>query len=521
MESLKRWQRLLVIAVATAYACLALYSLRANVVPDPDQFYHMKMAQLMAQSGLVRQFIWLPYSTLARHFTDQHLVMHITLIPFVTLLPPFLGTKLYVVLMGTACLVGFALLLRALKLQWWWLVAIVLSVTTTFTFRLDLLKATPLALLVLYLAIWCLVTKRYWWLLAVSVLYVWTYGGFAMLGIVAGLWSVAYLIINFRSVSCRFVEWRNLVGRAVAPVAVVSGGLLLGLIINPYFPNNFWFYWEQLIQIGVVNYQKVIGVGAEWYPFPPGNLVFGFSILFSLWLLGVVLIVARRKPFTQADWFATFLGITGIILTLKSRRYVEYGGPFLAYSVATYLQVIPAITLAGLQHIVLSVRYVYVYSFMLLCICIMCAVPVVLNDLASNQSDLQSGQPQDYLSGASIWLSQHAQPGVKVLHSDWDEFPALFYYNSSSEYMAGLDPTFTYRADPNRYWLWEHISTGTFSGDLTGAFKTLDVKYAVVEHNHTAMRKLIASAPTAHIMYEDDQTTVFSLRKNVHKIKTQ
>jgi len=506
LSPLQRWQRLAVVVCATLYACVALYSLRANVVPDPDAFYHMKTAQIIARSGLIYNFNWLPYSTLAHHFTDQHLLLHITLIPFVTLLPPFLGVKLYVVLFGTLSLVGFAMLLRYAGLRWWWLVALTLSVTTSVTFRLDLLKATALALVVLYFAIWCLIKRRYRLLFITSIVYVWTYGGFAMLGVVAGLWSLAYLIAHIREV-VHPITWFKLVRELTTPVALVFVGLFCGVIINPYFPNNVSFYWEQLIQIGVVNYQNVIGVGAEWYPYPPGNLAFGLIVLIALWLVGVVAVVIQRKRFEQIDWFATLLGIAGIVLTLKSRRYVEYGGPFLAISVAVYWQAMPRLTT--------SVRYIHLYMFTLFCLCLMCVVPVVLNDVDSNQVDLQSGQPENYLAGASTWLRQHAKPGAKILHSDWDEFPALFYYNSKSEYMAGLDPTFTYRADPNRYWLWVQLTTGTFSGDLTSAFTTLDVHYALVDKDHIAMRQLIASAPTARVVYEDAQATVFSLRKKI------
>ena len=39
----------------------------------PGLFYHIAMAQLIAKHGIVLQFPWLRFTTLAQYFTDQHL----------------------------------------------------------------------------------------------------------------------------------------------------------------------------------------------------------------------------------------------------------------------------------------------------------------------------------------------------------------------------------------------------------------------------------------------------------------
>ncbi|MBI3626721.1 hypothetical protein HY224_01600, partial [Candidatus Uhrbacteria bacterium] len=62
-------------------------------VADPDAFYHIKMAQMMAHQGLLTEFPALPYTTFSQNFTDHHLLYHFLLIPFVSL-SPILGAKL-------------------------------------------------------------------------------------------------------------------------------------------------------------------------------------------------------------------------------------------------------------------------------------------------------------------------------------------------------------------------------------------------------------------------------------------
>src|SRR3989344_6279113 len=55
---------------------------------DPDSFYHVKMAILMKEQGIIRDFPWLQFTVLKNYYTDHHLLYHIALIPFISILPP-------------------------------------------------------------------------------------------------------------------------------------------------------------------------------------------------------------------------------------------------------------------------------------------------------------------------------------------------------------------------------------------------------------------------------------------------
>ena len=58
--------------------------------PDPDTFYHAKMAEFLANGELVKDFPWQQFTFLKDSFTDQHFLYHLALAPFVKFLPfPF------------------------------------------------------------------------------------------------------------------------------------------------------------------------------------------------------------------------------------------------------------------------------------------------------------------------------------------------------------------------------------------------------------------------------------------------
>lgn len=497
---MKLWQWSILWVVVVLFAIVLATNQAHPGFADPDVYYHMKMAQLMAQHGIILDFPWLPYTTLATHFTDQHFVLHVLMIPFVTLLNPLLGTKVFIVLAALATIGVFAVCVRRLGLRWWWAATILLMLTTPWTFRLQLVKATPLAIILLLIALVCLAQRRWAWLGILSWLYVWVHGGFVLLLVLAGCWLISQL---------PFTSWRQW-WRLLWPLGIVTGGVAVGLVLNPYFSNNFYFYWDQLVQIGIINYQETIGVGAEWYPYRPAQLWFGLSVLLGAALAGIVLTVVQRRRLAALDLCALLLALGTIILTLKSRRYIEYVGPTLAFFVAVWWNHL-IINWQRLEEWLQQPLKDHLIRALLACSLIIAAIPVILYDLSLNRKDVLGGDTPQTIAPAMSWLDQHAQTGDKVLHSDWDDFPLLFYYSDKVAYMAGLDPTFMYRANADRYWLWQKITTGSFTGDMDAALTTLEVKYVLVTKDHGTMFKLINQAHRARLVYSDDAADIFTV----------
>jgi hypothetical protein len=54
------------------------------------------------------------------------------------------------------------------------------------------------------------------------------------------------------------------------------------------------------------------------------------------------------------------------------------------------------------------------------------------------------------LSGAAAYLRDHVPDAETVFHSDWDEFPLLFFTAPKLHYLVGLDPTFMLVTDRAR-----------------------------------------------------------------------
>lgn len=521
------WLESLVVAVLAAALFGSL--LASDVFADPDSFYHAKMALLIRDQGVVREFPWLPFTELARHYADQHFLYHVFLIPFVAFPSgPLVGLKIATVVLGAGFAWTFYLVLRRLNLSGALPATLVLLAVSPLTFRLALAKGNGFALILLLLSLDCVFHYRPKLLALLTFLFVWSYGGFPLLIVAAGLFLVAAFIRDR-------VERRHLLSGVLARLFPSSfahprshphawrlflaavAGALAGLVINPYFPNNLPFLFNQLIRIGIVNYREKIGVGGEWYPYLPMDLLTNTIILSVPLLIALIVFLWTTRRQSRRSWTLLLFTAFLFLLTMKSRRYVEYYVPIgMFFTVSAFNDALRSVNLRDAarsavrrltrhwQSLVLSLLFA-VYLVVML-------PTIAVRDHVNEWKDLRSGFRQSQYAAAMSWLRSEAPRGAVVVHSDWDEFPLLFYQNDASRYVAGLDPTFLYTADPVRYQTWVAISTGTYQGDLRQGLRELEASYAFVDAEHRAMNDLMDANPgVVRQVYADGEATIYAV----------
>jgi hypothetical protein len=486
--------------------CLSLFSWwqASDNFPDPDAFYHMKMAELTSQQGIITSFPWMQYTVLKDYYVDHHLLYHILLIPFITILSPLYGIKISVILFATSFIVGFSLLLHAWKIKYSAFYGLVMALTIPLMFRLNLVKANSLSLLVLFLGFYFACKKKYVWLFFLSLIYVWTYGGFILLLCVTG----SYLIIDF--IYHKKIGWQTLLS--------IFLGFAAGIIINPYFPKNILFYWQQLVQIGIINYQDKIGVGGEWYPYGLVELLSGCSLVTILVFVSLILFFIFIKKQNSLSWCSLFLFIIGLILVLKSRRYIEYYVPFSIFFIANALNVFFAqYSWLDLKNILVKFWQKNIVAKLILFVVTVyfsLIIPaIIVKDCLRNRDDLRSGIPYEKFSQASQWLMNNTPAGSIVLHSDWDEFPDLFYYNSHNYYIVGLDPTFMYNYNKDLYWKWVNITIGKQKDNLPHILREdFHASYVFLEKDHTEMDSNLQQYDELELVYDDEEAKIYKVK---------
>ena len=285
-------------------------------------------------------------------------------------------------------------------------------------------------------------------------------------------------------------------------------GILAGLFFSPYFPQNLYFYWQQSFKIAVFNYQYLIGVGGEWYPYPLLDLFLAAAPFFILVGLAVLSFTTLYRKQSMNAWYFFILSLLFFALTLKSRRYVEYFIPFTLCFLALGLKPFFEILVEKLS-LLFPRRYVILLPLVMLLI----FSPIFYRDLKSIKDSYRQAFKFNKFQAASEWLKQNSSIGDLVFHTDWDEFPILFYHNDKNYYLVGLDPTFMYVYDKNLYQRWLDLVVGRSNHDLYPTIKGLfGAKYVFVDNQqNTIFNQNLANNFYFTKVFEDDQATIYQV----------
>lgn len=479
-------------------------------LPDPDAFYHARFVALMIEHGILYQFPWLPLTTLGDAFADHHLLYHMSMMPAVYALGPMVGVKVMQALFAvTLVLVGYGLL-RRWKIPYAGPAMLLLFSSYPMLVRMNLVKASVVAVILFILILAALLERKYAAAAILTMVYSLTHGGFFLAGVLAVVIWIAQALTGYWQQRDQFKP------RVPTGVLAVTLAMVLGVVCNPYFPSNMPFLWAQFFQIGVVNYSSVIAVGAEWYPFPLTELVGATSILLIGLVPVIAIVVVQRKTILANDKFVALLILTPVllVLTLRSRRFIEYLVPVLWLLVCVL--VLPALH-SGLikqwwkqlsQHVgkLMPVINVYLVFAVTFGVCI---------NYVNLFHDFAGQDPLDRFAGAGAYLRTVTQSDQVVFHGKWDDFPELFYYDSNAAYVVGLDATFLYLENKERYGEWRKISEGQAKQETAQLIRDkFQSRYVVVDKTDEPTKLMLAyllrdsSVQTA---YEDKQMIVFDL----------
>lgn len=475
------------------FAGMSIIQFSTPNLPDNDGFYHIKLAWLMRTEGLKPDFPWLPLTILnQREYYDHHFLFHVGLIPF-TFGDLRLGAKLAAVTFSSLAFLAVWYLFHRQKIPFAWLWALaLLGISEAFLYRMSITRAQSLSLAVLALGLAWLLEGGYKRLAVLSFFYVWLYNAFPLMLALAGLHLVAVLLTERR------LEFR--------PLLWVGGGLLLGVLINPYFPNNLIFTYHHMMP-KLLN-PTSISVGNEWYPYTTNQLLNNSLLaLFALASGALALGLSGRKMDVRTA--TAFLGtMLFAIMLFKARRFVEYFPPFAliftAFAWAPLFSVHEPDGDGGRIRALLRANW----QVLLLGILILAGVG---KSISATRDQIGGSKPYDLYAGASAWLEKNTPAGERVFQTDWDDFPRLFFYNTHNTYLVGLDPTYMQLYDADLYDEWVAVTRGEVDQPSQSIVTRFSARYVHTDLFHTRFLEKAEEDPGMKEVYRDDQAVIFEI----------
>ncbi|MBC7876801.1 MAG: hypothetical protein H7Y59_06470 [Anaerolineales bacterium] len=478
------------------FAGMTIIQFATPDLPDNDGFYHIKLAWLMRTESLKPDFPWLPLSILNQdEFYDHHFLFHVVLIPF-TFGDLRLGAKWAAVTFSALSFLSVWYLFHRQKIpaSALWALAL-LGISDAFLYRMSITRAQSLSLAVLALALAWILDGKHKHLVVLSFLYVWMYDAFPLILAIAGLHFLAVLLMERR------LEFR--------PILWVGIGIVSGLIINPYFPNNLIFTYHHLLP--KLLDATSVSVGNEWFPYDTGQLLKNSLPALIAFVSGALALgLAGRKMDLRTTTTFLIALLFGFML-FKARRFVEYFPPFaLIFSAFAWAPLFnrkrqPAESnsnfFSGLRpnlHIIILAVAVFAG---------------IIRSIPATQIRMAQSKPYDLYQDASAWLVQNTPAGERVFQTDWDDFPRLFFYNTHNTYLVGLDPTYLQLYDSDLYDVWVKITRGEVEQPSQIIWTRFSARYVHTDLDHKNFLRQAANDPGLIEVYRDGQAVIFEVLK--------
>lgn len=457
-----------------------------------DGYYHIKLAQIMREQGLRPPFPWLSLTVLnADTYVDHHFLYHVLLIPF-TYGDLRTGAKWASVILPAFTFLAGWILLRGQRVPYAPLWALgFFAVSEAFLYRMSMPRAQAVSLLMLLLGLHLALTRRYRWLLPLAFLYVWLYDAFPLLLIVVAVYVATRWLLDGQ-----FELW---------PLIYTGLGIALGLVVNPYFPNNLLFIYHHLLP--KLTDATATSVGREWYPYQTWTLVENSGPALFIFAAGVFALGLRQRPMNTPT--ATLLLLTFLFgaMLFKSRRFVEYYPAF-------------ALLFCAVAWTPIFERWIQNRSWLgreLPVALAVILVPTILLTAQQTQASLQKSKPHQTYAGASAWLQANTPAGSRIFQTDWDDFTRLYFYNTHNTYIVGLDPTYMQLYDADLYELWVNISRGRIETPAQTITNTFGAEHVITDLRHKGFLRNAKADPQLVEVYRDDDAVIFQVIRQREK----
>jgi len=493
LSSAVNWRLLLGASALFALfvALFAVIQYGSPALVGTDGYYHARMGWLLREQGLKPAFIWMPNTILGETtYYDHHLLYHLYLALFGGAEPATDGgysltqsAKAASIILPSLAFLVIWWLLRSQGVRWAAIWALGLfALSEAFLYRMSMPRAQAASLMVLAFGLYLLFQERYWLLLPLGSAYVWLYNGFPLLLIVA----IVYVLATWLT-ERRFV-WQAL----LFPAA----GIALGLVANPYFPENINFIANHLLpKIG----ESSVRLGNEWYPYETWTLVENSGFALTALVLGVMAWGWRKERMNRVALTTFILVALFAFMVFRSRRFIEYFPAFILIFAA--IAITPLVEKWQEQ----QGRWRKLVPLVLF---LPLALATFITVSQAKQAVARS-KPADQYAEAAIWLHDNSPPGSLVFQTDWDDFTRLFFYNLNNIYTIGLDPTYLELYNAERYGQWKSITRGEVEqpGELIrGDFKA---GYVFSDLKHEEFLEVASNDPFLEEVYRDEYGVIF------------
>ncbi|MCB0320356.1 MAG: hypothetical protein KDD60_05465, partial [Bdellovibrionales bacterium] len=311
------------LGVITA-AFLSFFLFRSPYLLGPDGYFHITYAKLLLHHGLFYAFPWASLSMWSERFSDKDLLYHFLLIPFSQFQDLQFGAKCSALFfaMGVAFFLWYWMKRENVSQIWFWTFCLFFG-SPNFLFRILSPRPHTLGLLFFLLGIFALIESRWILLFCVSFFYPWAHSSWLLVV------PMSALVAFSQSVQQRMFVWK--------PFAIACLGATLGMVIHPYFPENWHYFYVQSIHtlyMGISHSQD-LGMAGEFSSYSLREFFLTNSVPLFFFCYALVGLIRDRSAYRQIN--LALVALTTIVMTITVRRFIELSMPMMVIFAALQL----------------------------------------------------------------------------------------------------------------------------------------------------------------------------------------
>ena len=128
-------------------------------------------------------------------------------------------------------------------------------------------------------------------------------------------------------------------------------------------------------------------------------------------------------------------------------------------------------------------------------------------------TSIKNNDPNSKYAEGMSWIKENVPPGERIFNSNWDDFPKMFFHDTTHNYVYGLDPNYLYSKNPDLYKTLTDITGGKIEDPAPVIRDKFGAKYVFndAKENTDFIAKALDSGWCDKV-YADDEVIILRIR---------
>ena len=459
------------IALGTLLSVIAVVLFQrsfASRVADLDSFYHLgHTAAYLRGSVFDTSFPWAGYSVIGAWGADLWWGFHVILLPFAWTWELPGSIQVAGVVLTSSLLAGVLWLAVKHRWVWPWLWPLFFFLAVPNVLYRHLMVRPHVLSLLATLVLLSALTRGRWKTAGIATaLLVWVHASIFWMPVLVTLAYGTAALLD-RRLAPR--DEQPLRAWAAQPLGAVLGGIVVGLLLRPHPLATVRLIGVQIFQLlGEQSNALPLSFGGELIPLPAAALGPSAWLLLVPWVVAMAVLgwsvvgaSGRLQELSREDRLLLVtsgllsLVFLAVALAVAGRALMEW---------SAFATILVAMTWSRIPR----TRGPRSWATGMTGLVTLLAVPWIVQWHGLNVR--LNAFPDDHLRQVAAWMEERSEVGDVVFHAHWDNFAALFAWNTRNHYLGGMDPIFQFAYDPDLYWKHAHLAGGTMTATTCGTF---------------------------------------------------